>query len=103
MKRTNILQTSSLLIWLLAGILFGACNQSEEAINEKCGSGVVLIKNQGYYELSIPNGGSIYFTNYSKEEGLVQFTINPDSIVPFESYGTGFFVSDKGLIATGSQ
>ena len=100
MKRTNILQTSSLLIWLLAGILFGACNQSEEAINEKCGSGVVLIKNQGYYELSIPNGGSIYFTNYSKEEGLVQFTINPDSIVPFESYGTGFFVSDKGLIAT---
>ena len=91
MKRTNIIHASWLFLLLLGGLLLGACNQSEEAINEKCGSGVVLIKNQGYYELSIPNGGSIYFTDYSKEEGLVRFTINPDSIVPFESYGTGFF------------
>lgn len=100
MKRNIIHHLLSLCCLISAALFLGACNQSEEAINEKCGSGVVLIQNRGYYELSIPNGGSIYFTNYTKENGLVQFTIDPDSIVPFESYGTGFFVSEDGLIAT---
>lgn len=100
MKRNLKTYPSALLLLVLPVFLLLACNRSEEAINEECGSGVVLIKNQGYYELSIPNGGSIYFTDYNAENGLVNFTINPDSIVPFESYGTGFFVSDKGLIAT---
>lgn len=100
MKRNLKIYPSALLLLMLTISFLTACNRSEEAINEECGSGVVLIKNQGYYELSIPNGGSIYFTDYTAENGLVNFTINPDSIVPFESYGTGFFVSDKGLIAT---
>lgn len=100
MKRNLKTYSPACLLLFLSAFLLMACNRSEEAINEECGSGVVLIKNLGYYELSIPNGGSIYFTDYTAENGLVHFTINPDSIVPFESYGTGFFVSEKGLIAT---
>ena len=69
-----------ILFVMLAFVFFG-CNKSEQEINEEFSSGVVLIKNTGYYEMKISDEISIYFTNYSEENGLENFTTEEDSIV----------------------
>lgn len=88
-----------IILALLAFVFFG-CNKSEQEINKEFSSGVVLIKNTGYYEMKISDEISIYFTNYSDENGLENFTTDKDSIIVSTSFGTGFFVSANGEIAT---
>ncbi|MEE1097354.1 MAG: serine protease [Bacteroidales bacterium] len=91
-----------IILALLAFVFFG-CNKSEQEINEEFSSGVVLIKNTGYYEMKISDEISIYFTNYSEENGLENFTTEEDSIIVSTSFGTGFFVSANGEIATNNH
>lgn len=92
----------AIIILLSVFVLFG-CNKSEKEINEEFASGVVLIKNSGYYEIKISDEISIYFTNYSEENGLENFTTEKDSIVVATSFGTGFFISPNGEIATNNH
>lgn len=97
MKRTTV------FVIMLAALGIVGCNKSEKEINEEYSSGVVLIKNIGYYELKINDELSAYFTDYSDEEGLSNFTLDEDSIVAVTAFGTGFFVSEKGEIATNNH
>ena len=78
-------------------------NMTDTEIDESYGSGVVLIMNSGYYEVVLSNGESVYFSSYDKEDGLQNFTFDKDSIVTSTSFGTGFFVSNDGKIATNNH
>lgn len=78
-------------------------NMTDSEIDEKYGSGVVLIMNSGYYEVVLSNGESVYFSSYDEKDGLQNFTFDKDSIVTSTSFGTGFFVSNDGKIATNNH
>ena len=82
------------------GVFLCSCNKTEKEINDLYSSGVVLVQNSGYYELKIDDELSVYFSNYSEEGDLENFTFDKDSIVVATSYGTGFFVSEFGEIVT---
>lgn len=87
---------------LFAFVFFG-CNKSEQEINEEFSSGVVLIKNTGYYEMKLNDEISLYFTDYSEENGIENLVTDKDSIIVSTSFGTGFFISEKGEIATNNH
>lgn len=89
----------------IAVAVFGVtgCNKSEKEIDNEYSSGVVLIKNTGYYELKINDELSAYFTEYSEEDGLSNFTLDEDSVVAVTAFGTGFFISENGEIATNNH
>lgn len=96
MKR--ILYFCVLLITLVA------CeNMSEEEIEQQISSGVVLIQNQSYYEVTLPNEETIYFSYYDEEDGIQGLKFDLDSVELATSYGTGFFISSDGKIATNNH
>lgn len=77
-----------------------SCNVAPEDIDAKYSSGVVLIQNRGYYELET-DYGSIYFADYDSEKSEVEgLQFDYDSIEYQISWGTGFFISNDGKIAT---
>lgn len=89
---------------LFSSTMFIACgNKCGADIETEMKSGVVLVQNQSYYEIVLPNGNSCYFSGYDKEEGFEGMTVDKDSIETNLSYGTGFFISDKGQIATNAH
>lgn len=81
-----------------------ACeNMSEEEIEQQISSGVVLIQNQSYYEVTLPNEETIYFSYYDEEDGIQGLKFDLDSVELATSYGTGFFISSDGKIATNNH
>lgn len=98
----------ALSVVLLLGVVvvFGIMSNkhmTDSELDNAYGSGVVLIMNSGYYEVVLSNGESVYFTSYDEESGLQNFTFDKDSVVTAYSFGTGFFVSDDGKIATNNH
>lgn len=85
----------------LFNILFSSCNSTKNKIDEKYRSGVVLILNQYYYTLTLPNGKAFYLAGDS-DGNIINFEVDPDSAVNcmVAATGTGFFISDDGKIAT---
>lgn len=68
-------------------------------LERKFGSGVVLIQNTFYYTLTFDTGDCLYFTGM--KDGQIQgATLNENEVKPAIGYGTGFFVSNTGIIAT---
>lgn len=92
--------TFLLFISTLSLMLASCGNKSTDEIEKEYSSGVVLVQNLSYYEIKLLNGVSFYFTSYDEEDGLKGFTTEKDSIETCSSYGTGFFVSADGQIAT---
>jgi hypothetical protein len=66
-------------------------------------SGIVLIQNKGYYEVVLSNGESLYFSDFDKEDGVKGIATEEDSVEVSISYGTGFFISSEGEIATNAH
>lgn len=85
------------------GILSSCGNKSEEQLEQEISSGVVLVQNQSYYEVVLSNGESIYFSRFDEEEGVKGFALEEDSVEVVTSYGTGFFISEDGKIATNAH
>ena len=84
--------------------IFASCgNKSEEEIEQEISSGVVLVQNRSYYEVVLSNGESIYFSSFDKEDGVKGIATDEDSVEVVTSYGTGFFISDDGKIATNAH
>lgn len=80
-----------------------SCNRNLDQLADECQSGVVLVQTIEYYEMKMSNGNTLYFTgsDFDKETGdFVGLSASLDSLVPDIIYGSGFFISDDGRIAT---
>jgi len=92
------------ILFSLSIVLFACCQQQKtpEQLFEERASGVVVILNEYYYEMKLPNGNSVYFTGFDKDGDLENFTPNIDDIKKNCQImtGTGFFINDKGTIIT---
>lgn len=92
------------IITILATI---SCSSPKEMgsneIFEEYASGTVLIANIHYYSIDIDGEEVFYFADYDDQNGLSGFSNDGDSIMYSVSWGTGFFVSDDGMIATNSH
>jgi S1-C subfamily serine protease len=89
---------------LVAMFLLVSCEQQKtpEQLFEERASGVVVILNEYYYELLLPNGNKVYFTGIDSDGDLENFTPDVEEIKknPRIMTGTGFFIDDKGTIMT---
>lgn len=91
----------SLLVILSA--LAVSCNRNLDQLAEECQSGVVMIQTIEYYEMKMNDGSSFYFagSDFNKTTGeFIGITAHLDSLAPDIMYGTGFFISNDGKIAT---
>lgn len=93
----------SILIVLVVAGLLSSCRHAmtQEELNDKASSGVVLIFNSYYYSVTFPNGEELFFTDI--EDGkLVALTDDEEEIKKESngSSGTGFFISEDGLLLT---
>ncbi len=93
----------AIIIMLLAALTTACSNMSEKEIEQMTSSGVVLVQNESFYEITLSNGESIYFSDYDEEEGISGIATELDSVQPATHYGTGFFVSEHGEIATNNH
>ena len=87
----------------ILAILIVSCNRNMGSLAEECQSGVVLVQTIEYYEMKMANGHSFFFTgsDFDKTTGdFIGFTADIDSLRPDIMYGTGFFISEDGKIAT---
>lgn len=99
--KAAIIKSSPAILLLTAMCMATSCsNMSEEKIEKMMSAGVVLVQNQSYYEVVLSNGSALYFSSYDESDGLKGLTFDEDSIQVATSYGTGFFISDVGEIAT---
>lgn len=79
---------------------------TDTELYEKCSSGVVLILNQYYYEVTLPNDEKVWFSDYDEvNDELKNLTADKEEILKnrVASFGTGFFISDRGEILTNSH
>ena len=98
--KKNINLLSLLPVFIALVLSFTSCNLKINDLNSKFSSGVVLVQNASYYELET-SIGSIYFASYDPIEDEVSgLQFDQDSIQYQLNYGTGFFISEDGKIAT---
>lgn len=102
-QKNNNMKKASFLILVLCSLLLSCSNLSEKEIEETTSSGVVLVQNQSYYEVVLSNGESIYFSNFDEDGDLKGIATEEDSVEVVTNYGTGFFVSETGEIATNAH
>lgn len=90
-----------LIIAALVIVLCGCSDEkSPEQLFDECRSGVVLILNQYYYRMTLPDGTHIYFTGADKD-GAYDFKSSVNELDGMaQAYGTGFFIDDRGTIMT---
>lgn len=93
-----------ILMLIVAVTIFVSCgNKSDTQLEQEVSSGVVLVQNQSYYEVVLSTGESIYFSNFDETDGVKGLATNEDSVEVVTSYGTGFFISEDGKIATNAH
>lgn len=105
-QKTGCMLISCLILFLLASCGSGTKEKtklSPEQIESKYSSGVVLIKNSYYYTISFNGGKAFYFTGLDSDGDPENLTLDPSEITPSVAFGTGFFISKDGLIATNSH
>lgn len=99
------------ILVLLCCVLLCACHDkkpekvkvTQESLEKKQATGVVLIKNTYYYSIDFGSGFVVYFSGMDDKGNIVGATLDPNEIEPVTSFGTGFFVSKDGKIATNSH
>lgn len=76
--------------------------KTPEEIFDDNRSGVVVVLNEYYYTLKLPNGNMLYFSGLDEEGDIKDLTADKDEIVQKKNIitGTGFFISNDGQIMT---
>lgn len=105
-KKIGRMMLSFLLLLLVASCGSSTKKNNKlnpEQIESKYSSGVVLIKNSYYYTISFNKGTAFYFTGIDSNGDPENLTLDPNELSPAVAYGTGFFISKDGMIATNSH
>lgn len=95
------------LIVLLMALLLASCTAKRDPVNPEdaerlYSSGVVLILNRYFYTIELENGITFFFTGFD-DEGNLDLQTDASEVQLAGCYGTGFFVSADGQIATNSH
>lgn len=89
------------IVAAIAAALCCSCgNRPMSEIQAETDTGVVLVKTEYYYELDFGQDRRFYFTGLAADGGLDNLEIDKDSVKTVTEYGTGFFVSADGVLAT---
>ena len=89
------------LLFLL--LTLASCSEkTPQDLFDESKSGVVLILNEFYYVMKLPNGNSIYFTGIDKDGSLKDLAFEYADIKDKRQAmtGTGFFIDKQGTIMT---
>ena len=100
------MKTYVLKALVVAVMGFSVCSCSKvqpEDIEKEVASGVVLIQNRSYYEVVLSNGESLFFNGFDDDGDITGLKFEKDSVEMKTSYGTGFFVTSTGRIATNAH
>lgn len=101
--KKRIQYITALILVVVISMVLTACNKNMEQMANDYQTGVVLVQTIEYYEMELEGGGSLYFTgsDFDKDTGeFVGLFTELDSLVPDVMYGTGFFISEDGMLAT---
>lgn len=102
------------LLLLLVTIMVSSCGDSgaskqpqslsSEQVESKYASGVVLVQIEYFYSISFTNGDNqmLLYIGWD-ENGNLSYSDDPKDLAAASAYGTGFFVSKDGKIATNSH
>lgn len=90
------------LITLLFLFLLTGCKKDPQEIYSEEKSGVVLICNEFYYDITLFNGEHLYFSGLDDDGNFINLTGSLADIKkqPGVLNGTGFFIDEKGRILT---
>ena len=91
------------LIAAFAMMSISCSSRSEKDIESRQASGVALVQNQSFYEVRLSNGESLYFSHLGEDGEIQGLSFSRDSVDVATSFGTAFFVSDKGMLATNAH
>lgn len=97
-KIISIVRIVFVAFGFVTSLFFLACNSNQSQIDERCRSGVVLVLNTEYYTLTLPDGNVFYFSG-DADGNITSVSLDKEECEQ-SSFGTGFFISDDGKIAT---
>lgn len=95
------------ILFFLIMAIFSSCGRkgiplSANEVESKFGSSIVLVKNEYFYSVDL-GGLTFYFTGIDAEGDMENVETELSEVRPLVGYGTGFFISDDGKIATNSH
>lgn len=92
------------ILTIVVVLLGTSCSsKSEKEIETEQSSGVALVQNQSYYEVRLSNGESLFFSHLDDDGEIKGLSFSRDSVDVATSFGTAFFVNDKGVLATNAH
>ncbi len=102
--KTTIMKRMIYVLAALASVVLTGCDarQTPQQLLDQDASGVVMVLNSYYYELTLPNGEQFYFKGLDEDGDLEGFTADREEAEknPAVATGTGFFVGSDGAILT---
>ena len=100
--KETLIMKKILFLSVLAAVLLCACTKKPEQLYDEQKSGVVMVINKYYYEMKLPSGYTLYFTGLDEDGNIQNFTEDVKEVKknPAVSYGTAFFIDEKGGLLT---
>lgn len=100
--KETLIMKKILFLSVLASVLLCACTKKPEQLYDEQKSGVVMVINKYYYEMKLPSGYTLYFTGLDEDGNIQNFTEDVKEVKknPAVSYGTAFFIDEKGGLLT---
>lgn len=93
-----------ILAFFVVVLAVTACSNKKtaEELFQETASGVVVVLNEFYYEVVLPNGNSLYFKNLDEEGDIEGLTGDEDEARANRNAitGTAFFIDDQGTLLT---
>lgn len=92
-----------ILVFMVAVFaLWGCGEKSPQDLFDESKSGVVMILNEYYYKLALPDGSAVYFTGIDSDGTFKDLTLDAKEIAGKRQgmTGTGFFIDKQGTIMT---